>query len=156
MWAIFKVFIKLVTVLLLFYVLLLWPWGIGILAFWSGTEPTPCALEGRVLSTEPPEVLISIAIERFPPKLWWIVQEVKEPLPYFCILTTSLSSPSLPPGPALCLSILLLQEKVRDGCAHRLGQLVYWNRDKEQGATDLYNSLVFSPFGISLSPGWEL
>ena len=54
MWAIFKVFIKLVTMLLLFKVLLFWPGGIGILAFQLGIEPTPRALEGRVFSTGPP------------------------------------------------------------------------------------------------------
>ena len=55
MWAIFKVFIKFVTILLLFYVF--WFFGheaYGILAPRPGNEPTPPALEGEVLTTGPP------------------------------------------------------------------------------------------------------
>ena len=45
MWAIFKVFIELITVLLLFYVLVFWPR--------PGIKPTPTALEDEVLTTGP-------------------------------------------------------------------------------------------------------
>ena len=49
MWAIFPVFTEFVTVLLLFYVLVFWPWGI-----WDhsspGIELAPFALEGEVLT----------------------------------------------------------------------------------------------------------
>ena len=45
----FKVF---VTALLLFYVLIFWPWGIP--ASQPGIKPTRTALEGEVLTTEPP------------------------------------------------------------------------------------------------------
>ena len=59
MWTIFKVFIEFVTILLLFYVLDFWPWGMwhvacGILAPTPGFEPAPPALEGEVLTTGPP------------------------------------------------------------------------------------------------------
>ena len=56
MCAIFKVFIEFVTILLLFYVFLVfWPW-----AMWDLSSPTKgrtCtpALEGEVLTTGPPE-----------------------------------------------------------------------------------------------------
>ena len=49
----FKVFMEFVTILLLFYV----SWGhqaCRILAPWLGIEPTPPALEGKVLTTGPP------------------------------------------------------------------------------------------------------
>ena len=54
MWAIFNIFIKLVTILLLFYVL-----GFGlkaheIFAPYPGTEPLPPTLEDKVLITGPP------------------------------------------------------------------------------------------------------
>ena len=48
----FKVFIEFVTILLLFYVLVFQPGGM-----WDpqpGIEPTPPALEGKVLTTGPP------------------------------------------------------------------------------------------------------
>ena len=51
MWTIFKVFIEFVIVLLLFYVLVFWVFG---LAPQPGREPTPPALEGEVLATAPP------------------------------------------------------------------------------------------------------
>ena len=54
MWTIFKVFIKLVTILLLFYVLGFWREAYGILAPRPVIEPTPPALEGKVLTTGPP------------------------------------------------------------------------------------------------------
>ena len=51
MWTIFKVFIEFVTILLLFLPFALFgPEACGILAFWSGIELTPPALEGEVLS----------------------------------------------------------------------------------------------------------
>ena len=54
MWTIFKVFIEFVTTLLLFYVLVYGHEACGILAPRPGIEPTPPALEGKVLTTEPP------------------------------------------------------------------------------------------------------
>ena len=49
MWTILKVFIELVTVLLLFYVLVFGCEACGILAPGPGIEPAPPALEGEVL-----------------------------------------------------------------------------------------------------------
>ena len=51
-WTIFKVFIKLVIILLLLF--MFWVFGheaYRILALWPGTEPAPSALEGEVLTT---------------------------------------------------------------------------------------------------------
>ena len=54
MWAIYEVFIELVT-MFPFYVLVLWGWEVyGISAPWPGIEPAPSALEGQVLATGPP------------------------------------------------------------------------------------------------------
>ena len=56
MWTILKVFIEFVTILLLLYVFF-WFVGheaCGILAPQPGIEPGPLALEGEVLTTEPP------------------------------------------------------------------------------------------------------
>ena len=48
MWAIFKVFIEFVTVLLLFYVFVFWPrQAYEILAPHPGIKPAPPALEGH-------------------------------------------------------------------------------------------------------------
>ena len=47
MWTIFKVFIS-VTILSLFYVLASGQEACGILVPWSGIEPTPTVLEGKV------------------------------------------------------------------------------------------------------------
>ena len=49
-WTIFKLFTEFATILLLFYVLVLWPWGMGISAPWPGIKPIPPALEGKVLT----------------------------------------------------------------------------------------------------------
>ena len=54
MWTIFKVFIKFVTVLLLFYVLAFGQEVCGALAPQSESKPTSPALEGKVLTTGPP------------------------------------------------------------------------------------------------------
>ena len=54
MWTIFKVFIKFVTILLLFYALLFGHEAGGILPPQPGLEPAPPALEGEVLTTGPP------------------------------------------------------------------------------------------------------
>ena len=52
MWAIFKVFIKFVTIFILFYVLVFWGYkACGILTPQPGIKPTPPALEGKVLTT---------------------------------------------------------------------------------------------------------
>ena len=52
MWAILKVIIEFVKILLLFCVLDFWPPGIcGILAPWPGIEAAPPALEDEVLTT---------------------------------------------------------------------------------------------------------
>ena len=50
----FKVFIEFVTILLLFCVLLFWPWGRWISAAWLGIEIALLALEGEVLTTRSP------------------------------------------------------------------------------------------------------
>ena len=54
MWAIFKVFIEFVTILLLFTSWFFGPEACEILAPWPGIEPTPFAAEGEVLTTGPP------------------------------------------------------------------------------------------------------
>ena len=54
MWTIFKVFIGFITYCFRF---MFWCFGhkaCGILASWSGIEPTSPALEGEVLTTGPP------------------------------------------------------------------------------------------------------
>ena len=53
-WAIFKVFIEFVTILLLFYVLGFWPRGMWDLSFPTRDGTAPPALEGDVLTTGPP------------------------------------------------------------------------------------------------------
>ena len=54
MWTIFKVFIEFVTRLLLFYALVFWPRAMWDLNSLPGIEPSPPALEGKVLTTGPP------------------------------------------------------------------------------------------------------
>ena len=54
MWAIFKVFVEFVTVLLLFPVLVFWPRGMWGLSSPPGIEHAPPALEGEVFTTGPP------------------------------------------------------------------------------------------------------
>ena len=54
MGHIFKVFIEFVTILLLFYVFLLWPRASGIPVPQLGIELIPLALKGEVLTTGPP------------------------------------------------------------------------------------------------------
>ena len=51
MRTILKVFIECIRILFTFYVLVFWPRG--ILAYWPGIEPTPSALEDRVLTSGP-------------------------------------------------------------------------------------------------------
>ena len=53
-WAIFKVFIELVTILLLFYVLGFWPRGMWDLSSRTKDGTAPPALEGDILTTGPP------------------------------------------------------------------------------------------------------
>ena len=53
MGTIFKVFIESVTILILFHVLVFWPWGMWDLSF-PTREPVPRALEGEVLTSGPP------------------------------------------------------------------------------------------------------
>ena len=55
MWTIFKVFVEFVTILLLFFVLDFGLKATEILDPRPGIEPTPPALEGEVLTPEPPE-----------------------------------------------------------------------------------------------------
>ena len=52
MWTIFKVFIEFVTILLLFYVLVFWPWGMWDLS--SPIEPAALELWGRFVTTGSP------------------------------------------------------------------------------------------------------
>ena len=52
MWAIFKVFIEFVVILLLFYALLFWPWGMWGLSSGLGIELTLSAMKGEILTTE--------------------------------------------------------------------------------------------------------
>ena len=55
MWAIFKVFVEFVTLLLLFYALVFFdPKACGILVPQPGIKPTTPALEGEALTTGPP------------------------------------------------------------------------------------------------------
>ena len=55
MWATFKVFTEFVALLFLFYIVLLFGWeACGILTPQPGIKPIPPALEGEVLTTEPP------------------------------------------------------------------------------------------------------
>ena len=62
MWAIFKAFIELLTILFLFYALdFLAMWRVRILAPWPGVEPAPPALQDEVLTTEQPGNAIIIA-----------------------------------------------------------------------------------------------
>ena len=49
-----KVFIEFVTVLLLGYVLIFLAEACGILALQLGIQPTPLAMESKVLTTGPP------------------------------------------------------------------------------------------------------
>ena len=53
MCTIFKTFIEFVTILLLFYVFVFWPWGMWDLGSPAGIKPAPTALEGQVLTTGP-------------------------------------------------------------------------------------------------------
>ena len=56
MWAIFKVCVQFVTMLLLLYILVFWLQGMcETLVSWSGSEPATSALEDKVLTTGPPE-----------------------------------------------------------------------------------------------------
>ena len=54
MWTIFKVFIELITILLLFYVLVFWPQGMWDLRSPTRDRTPPPALEGKVLTAGPP------------------------------------------------------------------------------------------------------
>ena len=62
MWTIFKVFVKFVTILILFYVLLFGPEACGTLASQPGIEPASPALGGKVLTTGPPGKPLSVLI----------------------------------------------------------------------------------------------
>ena len=57
----FRVFIKFVTILLLFYVLVLGHEACGILASWPGVNLTPPASEGKVLTTGQPRKSLKFA-----------------------------------------------------------------------------------------------
>ena len=50
MWTTFKVFTERVTVLLLFYVWIIWPQGMWVIISLTGIEPVLPALEVEVLS----------------------------------------------------------------------------------------------------------
>ena len=55
MWTIFKVIIELVTILFLFFFVLLFGWeACGVLGPQPGTEPTSLSLEGEVLTPRLP------------------------------------------------------------------------------------------------------
>ena len=54
MWHIFKVFIEFVPIFLLFYVLVFWPEVCGILALQPGVDPSPPALESKILTNGSP------------------------------------------------------------------------------------------------------
>ena len=54
MWTAFKVFIEFVTILLLFYILLFWPWGTWDLSSLTRDQTRTSSLEGEVLTTGPP------------------------------------------------------------------------------------------------------
>ena len=54
MWTIFIVCIEFVTILLLFYVLVFWPWSKWDLSFLTRNQTQPPTPECRVLTTGPP------------------------------------------------------------------------------------------------------
>ena len=54
MWTIFKVFIEFVTLLLLFYVWVLWPGDMWDLSYPTRNRSHTPAMEGEVLTTESP------------------------------------------------------------------------------------------------------
>ena len=54
MWTTFKVFIEFVTTLLLFYILLFWPWGTWDLNSLTRDQTRTSSPEGEVLTTGPP------------------------------------------------------------------------------------------------------
>ena len=60
MWTISKVFIEFTTILLLLYVLVFWLQNIRILYPQPGFEPTPPALEGKVLTTRLPWKILEL------------------------------------------------------------------------------------------------
>ena len=71
MWTIFKVFIKFVTILLLLLMFCFFgPEASGILVSWSGIEPAPPSLEGKVLTTGPPGKPWSYILKGSPWLLW--------------------------------------------------------------------------------------
>ena len=54
MWPTFKVFIEFLTILLLFYILLFWPWGTWDLSCLTRDQTRTSSLEGEVLTSGPP------------------------------------------------------------------------------------------------------
>ena len=71
MWTIFKVFIEFVIILLLFYVLVFWPWGMWDLSTPTGIEPVPPALEGKVSTTGPPGKSLPCLLTWAWPSMWF-------------------------------------------------------------------------------------
>ena len=69
----FKVFIEFVTILFLFYVLVVWLQGMWDLSLLTGIEPTPHALKGGVLTTGSPG--------KSPDKLYSEPQHIKSLMP---------------------------------------------------------------------------
>ena len=67
MWTIFKVFIESVTRLLLFCVLVFSPRGMWDLNSLPVIEPSAPALEGKVLTTGPPEKSLKLTFFPEPP-----------------------------------------------------------------------------------------
>ena len=49
----FKVFMEFVATLFLFYVFAFWPWSMWDFSSWPGTETSPPAFKGKVLTTGP-------------------------------------------------------------------------------------------------------
>ena len=63
MWTIFKVFIEFVTMLLLFYIFVFFGHNVCvILAPQPEIKPAPPGLEGKVLTTGPPEKSLEFLI----------------------------------------------------------------------------------------------
>ena len=100
-WAIFKVFIEFVTILLLFYALVFGHESRGILALWPGMEPQPPALGGKVLTTARDLPVLDVR---------WDCRAVKDVNDSFCLFF-SFSLPDghnpFPPSSFFCLHILV-------------------------------------------------
>ena len=86
MRTIFKVFIEFVTMLLLFYVLFLWPPGMWDLSFPTEGRTHTLTLEGEVPATGPPGKSL---------KAWLIINSIFSPSPFPGVWGMGLKVPTL-------------------------------------------------------------